>query len=47
VFLDAQIRFVIQQSIEDISGVTNTDIDDLGVEGRVSFLSECEELSCR
>jgi hypothetical protein len=35
VFLDPQIRFMMQQSVEDVGGVPYTDIDDLGAEGRV------------
>jgi hypothetical protein len=35
VLLDAQVRFVVQQAIQDMGGVAHCGIDDLGVERRV------------
>ena len=35
VLLDPQIRFMVQQPVEDIGGVSYTNVDDLGAEGRV------------
>ena len=35
VLLDPQVGFMVQQAVEHVGGVSHTDVDDLGAEGRV------------